>query len=604
MLLSTELTGDGKPKKLSAAKLRDRIVKLYDHKKSQTSKWRAKVVERRNRYYLDHYDEEPAEGEEQVHLAHEMRLVDTAHNLLMMEPPRIKAYKQRESGKSLEQGDELEAWLRGLLHLQVLRGRLDPWDMFARDLLTTGMGVLSTYWDINIPLEECPIVFVRRDPLNIFAQEGSTIGRWRWVIHAQNLPILDVEEEWGVVLKEHRSKTYVEKLEKPVEVLDVWSRERDPDTGEMVVVNAVVTKGQQGQFLKNPAVMEHYKYLPFEIAFCIPTPSDDWLRKGLPITAAIEKTVPELQSARNANMRMVKLYSQMGMVYEGVGKVPQVAKGFGIVNKIKPGEKFGFAKWPGTPPDAYVIERMLEGEIAAGGLGQPLMGLPPASASGYAIELGGEAGTLKMIAPTRGLQIALANSLQQACSLMGGYAADQSITIFSEYQNEARAYALTGADCQGWFLEVEIAARFPQDKARDQAMGIQLANSPQRVLDMRHIIQDFLHYDNVDQVQERILIEMAEQNPDVLRYMLMKALDDRGMLEYIQAIEGQQQPGQEPGAQPSAPGIPVLGVSTQTAPQELLGAQRSQELGIGPKGRLFPEQQMEEMLGGPASPVM
>ncbi len=79
-----------------------------------------------------------------------------------------------------------------------------------------------------------------------------------------------------------------------------------------------------------------------------------------------------------------------------------------------------------------------------------------------------------------------------------------------------------------------------------------------------------------------------------MQVLLMAALQDAGLENYMQVIMGVGQQGQGSPATPPAPAVPVGGVGTEIAPQEELGAARSQEMGLGPKAQMFPE---EEPLG-------
>ena len=132
-------------------------------------------------------------------------------------------------------------------------------------------------------------------------------------------------------------------------------------------------------------------------------------------------------------------------------------------------------------------------------------------------------------------------------------------------------------------------------------MGVTLATAPQKILDSRTILQDFLGYENVQEIQQRILVEKAMEDPAVMGVMIQVAAETMGLTEYLERerpAPPQGQPGMASPPGPPSMAVPVRGVPTQLMPQEQMGAMRSQEAGIGPKGRYMP-QEMEEEYGPP-----
>lgn len=583
----------------SPEQAKELVKKLLERKKQDLRLWHKLIDTRWDRYFLEHYPGEAVPGEERVYLSHEMRQVNIARALLMRELPKIHAYSQMGTSTAQKDSDKVEAWLRGLVYMQKRTQRVDPVSLFTLDMLATGMGVLQSYWDTSIRPPDVPIVFRNRDPRCIFPQEGGTTGRWRWVIAAEEVPILDIEEEWaeeleGRGLEEARRKKYDQKLHEQIQVIDVWSREVDAKTGEPVIANMVLTSKT---ILKQPAVMERYKDLPFEIAFCIPTTAKDWTRKGLPITSEIEMIVPELENLLSSELRRAKISAQLPWFSKGFGsRPPELPEGFGTGIHYDSDQDIGFIQLPGPPPDLMVMVRKLEENAEAGGFGAPVGGTPPASPSGYALSLRSEAGTLRLVEPSNSLQNALVNVFQNACSLAAAYAPNEAMVVLGRLKDQSTdsLIALTGKECEGFLIDVEVEAGFPLDKMRDRAIGMQLALAPKPILDMRTILEEYMHHENVDEIKRRILVEMAEQHPEMMRYLMLLALQEAGMEDALAQMTGQQA-GQPSIAQPGV-SVPVPGVPTQVSPQEGLGAMRSQEVGTGPEGHLFPE---EELLGFP-----
>lgn len=586
----------------SEEQLKGLVTSLLKKKKQDMALWHTAIETRRKRYFLEHYPAGREPGKEYVLISDEMRLVDTARSLLMREIPKIHAYSQVGTSTSEKDSDKVEAWLRGVLYMQTRRQRADPVSLYILDMLMTGAGVLQTYWDTSITPPELPIVMKNRDPLCIFPEEGATIGRWRWVIAAEEVPILSIEEEWGAALaergkklKEAVGKKYEEKFAQ-IEVIDVWSREINPGTGEQFIANMVMTKET---VLKPPVMMDKYKDLPFEISFCVPTTAREWERKGLPITAAIEGMVPEKAALWNSELRRAKLSAQLPWESWGFGsKPPELPTGFGKGIHRNENQGIKFMELPGPPPDLMVMAAKIEADIDSGGLGAPVGTAPPASPSGYALAIRGEAGTLKMVEPANSVQNALVNVCQNICSLAAAYAPDQPMVVLGRLKDKDRdeVLALTGSECDGFMIDVKVSAAFPEDKSRDMAIGTQLAMAPKPILDMRTILERFFHIENVDQVKRRLQVEMAEMHPSVQQIVLAIALAESGLEKYIPLIMPQGAggpPGQPSAPSPPASAVPVEGVATTVMPQEELGAARSQEMGLSPGGEIFPGAPME-----------
>jgi len=610
----------GEPEPVVEQEIIGMIDALRSAKEGELKPLHDRIRYRRDRYFLDHYKGKgkAEQGEERLIFADEMRLVDTSRNLLMLKPPTIKARPEHEDMEALAQSDQLEAWLRGVLYKQRIRSRQDPLDIFALQMLRDGVGVLFTYWEVgldsryseqggyneNAPLDDLPIVIQARDPLTIFPQEGAVAGRWDWVMVVEEVPVFRVEQQWRVQLEQFRGKKYKDKLTDKVKVVDVWSQEVDPLTGEPMVVNAVIVAGSKSsKMVKPPTLMANYETLPFEIGFCIETGEADWLRKGLPITAAIEQIVPQKASLRNSLVRIVKMLAQFPPVFTGKpGRAaPKLAAGFGEVIHLETGETLDYPKPPAQSPDIYKVDGMFDDEVALGGMGSPVSQPAGRSMSGYAVALSGQAGTLKMVSPARSFSLALTNALQQVCNLAANFAPDHEMTVMGELEGQRKPFTLTGTDCRGFLIDVDVSARFPDDEARSQAMGVTLATAPQKILDSRTILQDFLGYENVQEIQQRILVEKAMEDPAVMSVMIQVAAETMGLTEYLERerpAPPQGQPGMASPPGPPSMAVPVRGVPTQLMPQEQMGAMRSQEAGIGPKGRYMP-QEMEEEYGPP-----
>ena len=583
---------------LSEAKVREIVNALRAEGEKELKVFREKAEKRRKRYYGDHY---PSAGKavqssptkDRVVLNREMRLVDKGYGLLTLDPPKISARPEEETEAGLVESDRLEAWLEGLLYLQRLNQGQDPISLGLYDALITSMGVLWVIWDTARDtretgrLMEPPVVIKRRDPCKIILKEGGKKERWKYCMYVDELPVTDVEAEWPEAgrLKGYPT-SYAERMRKTVEVVDFWGYE------DGQVVNTVITPDQ---ILKPPTVMEKYEYLPVVAWFCRETPSTQWEYKGLPITASMEATAPAVESHVNLLTRATKLLSQLPLLHKGQGDPPKLPAGYDNIVHIDVEEDLGFLQWPGHPPDMYRVLDILEQEVEASSLGAPLSTAGAGSASGYALALRGQAGTLQLVAPEQSYSLAMTLLLQKVCSLCASFAPDLEMRVFGKHENQRKVFALNGSQMQGWFIDVDISAQFPEDKDRKMAWGLQMAAmGDQAPLDSRTITEDFFGYANAERIRERKIADMARTHPGVQLIQLIEALRKRGLEYLIPIITGQMQGPPQPPGQGSppnvAPNMPVAGVPTTAVPQEQAGAMRSQEMGMGPQTGLTPNE--------------
>jgi hypothetical protein len=614
---------------LNDNKVIDRVKKMYDHKLSGLKRWFDLIDYRRERYNLEHYPEQkdPTQTkpayEEHITLASEMRLVNKAQDLLTMEKLRISAKPEEETEPGLVEADRLESWLEGVLYENKLKQGSDPLRLAIHDMLVTGCGCLSTLWDTRLDprlkkvtgedgeetwkyeeeaeLRELPLLVLRKDPRKLLPHPGATPGGWLWVMYVEDLPVSDVEAEWGIELKKVKVKGEWERFKETVKVYDVWTWERNPDAEserDLVVCNTVIA-GEE--IVKKPSVMENYTRLPFIIFSNRETPQEKFEHRFQSMTAPIERSVIELESAWSAIVRQIKITSNLPWIWRGEGTPPEIELGYDPDNVLylRKEDDFGFPQGPGNPPDAFRVAEMFQIEVDAGSLGAPLSAEAGASTSGYALALRGQAGTLSLNSPSESLSLGMTQLLQLVCDLAAGFAPDHDMRVRAWHENQRRVFALKGNQLKGWLIDVEISAKFPEDTQRNMAYGIQMSQMPpeQRVLDDRTILEKLMGMENASQIIERKLVELFQRNPMIQQILMEDALRKRGLERLIPTGAAPEQPGMDFAPGPGAPTMPVEGIPTQEMPQEMLGAMRQQEFGFPPGNQPLPEEEYGPIAG-------
>ncbi|MFX1300895.1 MAG: hypothetical protein ACFFDE_08120 [Promethearchaeota archaeon] len=618
---------------LSEDKIIKRVGQMYDDKMSALKRWYDLIDYRRERYNLEHYPEQkdpmrtkPA-YEEHITLASEMRLVNKAQDLLTAGKLRISAKPEEETEPGLEQADRLESWLEGVLYENKLRQGSDPVRLAIHDMLVTGFGCLSAVWDTRLDprlkkgqgeegeetwkydegakLRELPIIVLRKDPRKMLPHPGATPGGWLWIMYVEDLPVSDVEAEWGVTLKDAKAKGEWERFKDTVKVYDVWTWEQnpDPESGQhdLVVCNTVIA-GEE--IVKEPSVMENYTRLPFVIFSNREAPSEKFEHRFQPITAPIERAVTELESAWSAIARQIKITSNLPWVWRGEGTPPEIELGYDPDNVLylRKDDDFGFPQSPGNPPDAFRAAEMFQIEVDAGSLGAPLSAEAGASTSGYALALRGQAGTLSLNSPSEALSLGMTQVLQLICDLAAGFAPDHDMRVRAWHENQRRVFALKGSELKGWLIDVEVSAKFPEDTERKMAQGITMSQMPpeQRPLDDRTILEKLMGFENATEIMERKMVERFQANPMIQELLMQEALIKRGLERLLQGGAGApapEQPGMDFAGSPRAPTMPVEGIPTQEMPQEMLGAMRQQEFGFPPGNQPLPEEEFGPIAG-------
>ncbi len=298
-------------------------------------------------YLLDMWEDEPEPDERRISAPVCWEKVESFRTLLLTRPPCISVPASEVKAVAADQADSIEKYLYGVWRQARVGDALNLAEFYASCL---GEGVLRCVYDPRAVEGESPLVVQALDPRSVFACPSGR-GADLEIVHAFKRTRREIEVEWGVELDRAGAGQDVEDwLDDEVEFIDYWREDRkeveeeveveeeEPEGGVLArlvamarkaleaggavnglrnglsggeeegeegeegepeggvrkvwrrqVTNAVVV---EGQFIREPRVLEGYKRLPFIRFPGIATPlagENGALSVLFPITGGVRK---------------------------------------------------------------------------------------------------------------------------------------------------------------------------------------------------------------------------------------------------------------------------------------------------------------------------
>ena len=216
---------------------------------------------------------------------------------------------------------------------------------------------------------------------------------------------------------------------------------------------------------------------------------------------------------------------------------------FGTVVNLAQDESVGFIQPGGEPPDHDKLLAFVRQSISNGSY-PPVTYGQGAGASGYGLSQLAEGGRIRLEQPKRQIELMWEVVVRKMLSMYQHFAPDQAIQVFGEYKGESYVMRdLTGKDTKGWYVSNKFVPRFPQDEARMVSLGNQLLAI--KGVSRRTAQEKYFGIDDPDREQDRLMIEAAQANPQLLQALIQEAMASYG----IQLPEAQA-PGGSPPRQP------------------------------------------------------
>jgi hypothetical protein len=519
-----------------------------------------------DRYYMRHWGKEGVEreGEERVTLATHTNTIDLGQGILTSQDFRIQAYPSTETEGATKAVAQVEKFLYGCLYVNNERQEEDIRGQVTFNQGLYGRGVIRTFWDWNLggtpdpndpnwKWEDLPIVIQNVNPKYVYPMPGGKHGPWKYLVYACKRKIADIEDEWGPI---QGYQTIPEKnKQKEVEYVDYWGWEILVDeTGKPkdVIVNAVLA----GKEWAKPLTVEQgYMDIPYTVIPCKKTSSEKPEEQYLGMLYPIRDSVHNLERTLTKQNRAIKMFAYAPPVYKGPpGQAPHLDTSLGEVVSLPPGAEFGFMGWSGGPPDVPLQINILKQEVQEGSYPSVAYGNGP-SMSGYAISSLSDGGRIRLQMPREAQELGWSIAFRKVLRLCQINSPQIPLTVWGNYKGQPFACSLVGEQMRDTRVEVSIATEMPADKARTEAIGMQM--KAQGLLSEQTILEKYIHIDDPIGEIEQKMFEKLEAHPVFQLMRLAKIGVDKGIpKDFLMSILGPQlqqmlmQVGQQ-GQQPS-----------------------------------------------------
>uniref|UniRef100_A0A6M3J4L0 Portal protein n=1 Tax=viral metagenome TaxID=1070528 RepID=A0A6M3J4L0_9ZZZZ len=528
-------------------KKRDRLFDLYE-----------------NLYFLEHYTDNPEEeeGEHQVTLPIYTNHINMALSMVTQKPPLINIIYDDTSKADAKRKGQTEKFLYAARYMNnTIAGRNFFYDQ-TFNLFLFGWGVTRTLWDPDIDERnketddederELPLIWQSINPKHIYCRPGGPRGGWRTVMFALNRPVTEIESEMGVKVKfplvrDNRGR-FARKPEDPTEVLFIdywtwWGRD---------IYHAIIA-GEE--FIKHPTKMPEYTFIPYTIAFCIPTPLGPYPERwGLSFLFALRDSTEDLERAMSRLLRVIGMYGDPTIVTESEqpGNI-DIDKRIGSVIDIKTGEKVYYLHSQGSPPDLLRAIEFFRGQVQESGFPSVSLGMGVAGASGYATNLLQEGGRVKIEVPVQNLQLAWQADNEKMLRLFYTFSRDEKLVMSGPFKTgKYERISIKGSDVKGlWHNEVVIEPKFVLDERRDMDIGV--TGVREGFWSKRYAQEKYGHIEDPELEAERMRDEAVENDPRIREAAVTRRLIREGMLDPEQDMT--QQGGNGSGAK-RPPGRP------------------------------------------------
>ena len=607
------------PVDLTEAK--DYIVRLTNELRSFYRKRNEQIDEMHDLYFLDHFKGRGQKaGETLVATNKATNIVDLAVGILTSNPMRIHADRVvSETEEDEREESEVEKYLSSILYINNERMDEDIEVQLAFDVLNGG-GCIRHYWDSDIQpsmqqdemgmqtgvFKELPIGLEVVDIRNVFGQEGGPKGKYRAVIHATKRKVRDIEDEWGVSLKDYPEER---QKDKEIDYYDYWGWEGiEPEIPEEMVeefvsgaplpkkewgvINAVLCGNE---FVKEPTPMPHYDDLPFTFFPGRKTTRKEPERQSLPLLFPNKDKFRDLEEQMIRYRRIVDLYSALPMVIKTVDgrEFPDVEAVIGKTIALRLDEIVEFPRWPGVAPDVMALITHTMQEIQEGGFPSVAYGEGPGTVSGYGISLLTEAGRVRLNQFQRSIERGWTVLFRKLLTLTANAAGPNQLQVYGRKDGQPYTLNIMGADVSAFRVDVEIKPKFPQDEARNVTSAAQI--KAQNMMSLKSIQSRYLDVEHPDEELDRMLLEAVMQNPDFMKAKIEEVVgrysprDAQVLRQQAEQTRQQNAQAQAMVGQPPIPPTPEAELpASAMMPQEMVGIMPPQATGGTPPGQQMP----------------
>jgi len=584
----------------------------------------------RDLYFLNYFRALPLKvGEVPVVVNKACNVIDLATGILTSNPMSIRAYRIHDDKQDEADSTATEKLLKAVVYMNDERHETDIVNEVTFDQLLGG-ACIRAVWDddaeynegtseLGTPsrsYDELPIEMDLIPLSNIWYQEGGDRGRFKWVIYHDTRTVEDIEDEWDIELQDYKNQTEKDKIE--IEYYDYWGwvqveETEVPDFIHVQIPEEVVPglpkkrswKIQNAilagnEWVVEPKIVEGYDDIPFTVFPGRLTTSTKPEEHSLSILHPTEDAIKDLAKQLTHYRRIIEIFNAMPMIVEHpVGQEPpEIDLVYGKAVPVVEGTKIYFPQWPGTPPDVKNFMQATEELIQEGSFPQVSYGQAASSSSGYAVSLLSESGRTRLYQFQRSQERGWQTVFRKILHLVETFGRGVEIPVYGREGADPYMFSTTGDKVAGFRVDVQIKPRFPQDESRDVAMATQI--KAQKLLSTNTIQQRYLNVDHPDDERERQLVEMALENPELMKMKMAEALQQwSGESIPMQPQTMQQNMAEQAMAgkrpQPMPPQAPMLPAAVM--PPDMAGQGPPQTFGQEPPSNMLPPDLLRALQG-------
>lgn len=519
-------------------------VELYlTRARKECRDWHKKIEARRRLYSGNHYSTPPKSGEERYTDPTYENVVDLAIGIMMANGITWQASGWKPHSKEEEDSSHIEKFLVGLMSVNSDREESLIEHEALLHFIRDGVVVMYHVWDPDIAKKsvqtvdmvdpetnqvvpkqafvEPPMVWQIIDPLKIFVLSGGN-RRWLQIIRTEAMTILDAEVMYGVRVPEYSTYTAAQKMDKKIELVDYWRYVSVPneDGGFDQTIEHAITLGNKVVILPLEKV-DGYEELPFSIGFYNPMGKDeskDWT-KG--IIDPLETTISFLETSVNRRQHQITKYSGLPLITKS-SRVIQIDAAIGNNIQLQPGEDVGFPMWQGNPPDVQEQIEFFRARAQQSGFSDVMFGGSNA-VSGYAMSQLSDQNRIRLESPTQQYCHFWNMVARKSLSVVSKFGSGMIIRVYGRLRGEDFTDQIFSSDLANYQVRCLVKPKFPNEEVRKHAMATQVRG----VLSNHTLMEKYLDIEQPDDERDRLLQEMAETDPAVLKYVIMDLLAQR-----------------------------------------------------------------------------
>lgn len=545
--------------------------------------WRNMYFRVKESVFLDQEGnyEEPEDDEIRVILPKFENIVAKMMELLFTKTPTISVPKSKLDAHHNVQVDDIEKILYAIWHHTNMREQaLDSlWHG-----LVDGWGVLQVVYDVNAEKDECPIVIIPQDPMNVYAQPGNRPGEWKKVIHTYPKLVGALRDEWLIGLdkrtraakereaaftdwEDDKLVTFVERWDATYHAVMLHCETKDETTGETIIEN---------RWLKSP-IKHGYGFLPWEIYFPCRLP---FRTAGSMFGVSICHVILDLirYQCRLVSQKATALDRWLDpplVTRTEAGKDFQAVRAeAGLQLKLDLEEDAFYLINPGPPAAMSEQMALIQEEMEQGSIPKVLYGQYVGAASGIAMSLLRNPTLMTVAFKQKAIERALSSLNVKILKLVEKFIRTPIYMWGSNNRGEGLDVMIDREVISGYYRnEVKLSASLPSDDAGMVNMLGTLVQLKVISTDTaRDVAQQTLHDllpQSLTDEAKKVIAEQILQNPMLLQGLAMQAAQEAGIPFPLEQPGGGGPGG---GLQPGG-GQPGLGEAAERMPAGTLPSQ-------------------------------